>query len=201
MEFRFPVVDKAETDVRPAQQQLGHKLVDGGRLLPGFFHEAFTHRHVVEQVVHHHCGTYGTGRLPDIGDLSALVLNFQAGFPLRRPGRHRHLGNGGDACQRLTAEPQRGDGVQVLLPADLAGGVAFKGHAYIALVDTAAVVCHPDGTEPAFFDLHGHCGGPGVQAVFHQFLDRRSGPFHNLARRDLADQILTQRPYFPQFPH
>ena len=53
----------------------------------------------------------------------------------------------------------------------------------------AAVVRHAQIRRAAAAQLHRHGAGPGVKCVFHQLLDHRGGPLHDLARGDQIRQM------------
>ena len=54
----------------------------------------------------------------------------------------------------------------------------------------AAVIGHADQILAAFVQLHENTPRPGIQRVLHQLFDRRSGPLHDFARRDLVGRVL-----------
>ena len=129
----------------------------------------------------------------DLLDPAAVDEDFRAreraGLARRQP-ETRHAG---DARQRLAAKAQRGDGGEVRARADFAGGVAFEAEQRVVAVHAVPVVRHPHERDPAALDDDLHGRRLGVEAVFHQFLDHRGGPFHHLARRHLAGDDLGQQ--------
>jgi hypothetical protein len=54
--------------------------------------------------------------------------------------------------------------------------------------DAAAVVDDADQLAAAVFNLDDDVGGPGIEGVFDQFLDHRSGALDHLAGGDAVDQ-------------
>ena len=61
----------------------------------------------------------------------------------------------------------------------------FRGHA-------DPVVGHPDELAARVLQLHGDGARPGVDRVFHQLLDHRGRPLHDLARGDLVHEVIRQ---------
>ena len=99
-------------------------------------------------------------------------------------GEDVHPADGGDGRQGLSPEAQGADLAQILLAAELAGGMAQKGGGQLLRRDAAAVVRHPDKAHAAPLDLHHHGGGPGVDGVFHQLFHHAGRPFHHFAGGD-----------------
>ena len=88
------------------------------------------------------------------------------------------------AARASPPEPQGADGLQVVLGAQLAGGVAEKGGFQLGSRDAAAVVGHPQKCHPPVGDLHRHGGGPRVNGVLHELLGHGGGPLHHLTGSD-----------------
>ena len=95
-----------------------------------------------------------------------------------------------DGRQRLAAKAQRGDREQILHVAQFAGGVALEGQQRVVAQHAAAVVHDADQPAAAGFHLDAQIGRAGVERVFEQFLDDRSGPFHHLAGGDLVGDLV-----------
>jgi hypothetical protein len=105
----------------------------------------------------------------------------------------------GDRGQRLAAKAERGDAFEVVERGDLRGGVAGQGEREFVPGDAAAVVADADQLDAAFFELDLDRLAAGVERVFEQFLEHRSGSFDDFAGGDLADQqvgnTLRRRPF------
>ena len=79
-----------------------------------------------------------------------------------------------------------GDGAEVLLRADLRGGVALETHEGVVAIHPAAVVGDSDESDPAALHPHLDVRGAGVEAVLDELLHDRSGPLDHFASGDLA---------------
>ena len=69
----------------------------------------------------------------------------------------------------------------------LGGAVPRYGELEFVLGDAGAVVDHADEAEPAARRRNLDARRPGIERVFHQFLDDARGPFDDLAGGDLVD--------------
>ncbi len=108
------------------------------------------------------------------------------------PAGEGEAAHGGDGREGLAAEPEGGDGEEVLLGAELARGVALQGHEEVVPPHAAAVVLHEDAPLSPGNKLHRDSGGSRVQGVLHQLFHHRGGPLDDLARGDLVDQVVGQ---------
>ena len=99
--------------------------------------------------------------------------------------RHRR-----DRGERLAAEAEGADALEVVEAGDLAGGVAVEGEQGVVAPHPRAVVGDDDPPLAAGLQLDPHRGGAGVEGVLHQLLDHRGGALHHLAGGDLADQVV-----------
>ena len=93
------------------------------------------------------------------------------------------------AARASPPEAQGADGLQIVLGAQFAGGVAEKGGLRLGGGDAAAVVGNPDEAHAAVLDLHGQGVRPGVDSVLHELLDHRRGPLHHLAGGDQIGHV------------
>ena len=170
----------------------GHPLHHGeaGRPLGGvLFQELEPGGGVVEQVAHHHCGALGAAGLFPVHHRAPLQGEGGPQILLRRAGEQLDAGDGGDGRQSLPPEAQGADGLQIVLGAQFAGGVAEKGGLRLGGGDAAAVVGNPDEAHAAVLDLHGQGVRPGVDSVLHELLDHRRGPLHHLAGGDQIGHV------------
>ncbi|SCH37451.1 Uncharacterised protein [uncultured Clostridium sp.] len=178
------VPDKFHTHLRVGQ---GRPLDHGkdGRPLGGvLFHEFQPGGGVVEQVPHHHGGAQGAARLLHLSRYSALQGQGGPQRGVRCPGHHLHTGHGGDGGQSLPPETQGADGLQVILSAQLAGGVAEEGGFQLPGGDALPVVRHPEEGHSSVGDLHRDGGGPSVDGVLHQLLGHAGGPLYDFTGGD-----------------
>ena len=170
----------------------GHPLHHGeaGRPLGGvLFQELEPGGGVVEQVAHHHCGALGAAGLFPVHHRAPLQGEGGPQILLRRAGEQLDAGDGGDGRQSLPPEAQGADGLQIVLGAQFAGGVAEEGGLRLGGGDAAAVVGNPDEAHAAVLDLHGQGVRPGVDSVLHELLDHRRGPLHHLAGGDQIGHV------------
>ena len=116
---------------------------------------------------------------------------------VRAPARDREPRDGADRGERFTAEPQCRRALEVFQRRDLAGGVARERERQIVALDARAVVHHLEAPHSALDEIDAHRLGAGIEAVLHQLLQSRGGPFHHLAGGDLVDQEFRQRTYEP----
>ena len=100
----------------------------------------------------------------------------------------RHARDRGDRGQRFAAEAVAGDALQIVERGDLAGGMAGERQRQVVGFDAGAVVGDADQPDAAFLQLHVDFRRAGVEAVLEQFLEHRSGPLHDFAGGNLADE-------------
>ncbi len=146
--------------------------------------------HVEEEIAHGDGGAAAERRFLAAQHLAAGDFDARAGGLLRRPRLEQQARDGGDGRQRLAAKPERGDGEQILDVAQLAGGVALEGQQGVVAQHAAAIVDDADQAPAAGFDFDAEIGGAGVERVFEQFLDDRSGPLHHFAGGDLVGDLV-----------
>ena len=151
---------------RPLGRVLFHELEPGGR--------------VVKEVPHHHGGSLGAAGLLPGEDRAPFQLQGDAHALLRRAGEQVYPGHRRDGGQGLPPETQGTDGLQIVLGADFAGGVAQKRGLRLPGGDAAAVVGDPNERHAAVLNLHRHGGGPRVNGVLHQLFHHRGRPLHHL---------------------
>ena len=125
----------------------------------------------------------GAGFAP-ADDLAALQLDGDCGFRVRRSRRHADGRGGGDAGERLASKAERADPRKVVFRLEFAGRVTLKGEFDLLRGDSAAVVGHADGGEPAVPRLDGDGARARVERVLDEFLDDRGGALNHLAGGD-----------------
>ncbi len=163
---------------------------EAGRPLGGvLLHEFKAGRGVVKQVLHHHGGALGAARLLPVHQYPTLQREGGPQGGIGGAGEQLHPGDGGDGGQRFPPEPQGADGLQVVLGAQLAGGVPEKGDGGLVRVDAATVVGDPDQGHTPVLDLHRQLIRPGVDGVLHQLLHHGGGPLHHLAGSDQVGHV------------
>ena len=112
----------------------------------------------------------------------------------RRRGREvsAELRHRGDGRQRLAAETERGDPLQVVERGDLAGGVARERERQFLGRDAAAVVAHAQQADAAALDVDLDAARAGIQRVLDQFLDHGRRALDHLAGGDLVDERVVE---------
>ena len=180
---------QGEADPVPAQRELGDEPRDLGGLGAVRLQELAARGHVVEEVGDLDDGAFRRAGLARGVDHAAGHPHLDpargaAGAGAQQQARHR-----GDARQGLAAEPQRGDGREVLDPPDLAGGVPLEGEPRLVGGHPLAVVLHPHETLAAQLDGDRDPRRPGVERVLDQLLDHRRGALDHLAGGDLVRQL------------
>ena len=192
VEHLFPLPDEPEGDLRVGQGHLVQHPRHGVALGGVFFQELHAGWGVVEQVPHHDGGAGRAAGLLQGVLLPAAAEIPGAGLGVLGPGEQLHMGHRGDGGQCLPPEAQGADGLQVVLPPDLAGGVAEEGGGHVLRGDAAAVVRHPHVGDASPADLHSDDGSPGVHGVFHQLFDDGRGPLHHFSRGDQFRHLFFQ---------
>ena len=182
--------DEFHAHVGQRLQQEG--LPDMGEFGLGGTQELAAGGHVEEQVAHGDIRAARRAGVAHVLDLAAEDQDFRAGggaFPVGDEGKLR---DGGDGREGLAPEAQRGDRIEILELAQLAGGVAFDGQQRVVAVHARSVVA--DAHEPAaavdHFDLDAR--GAGVHGVLDQFLEDGRGALDDLPRGDLVDHRVGQ---------
>ena len=182
-------LDEAEGDLRPGNGDLGHQPLRIGPLRGVLFQKLRPGGHIEEQIPHHHRGAQGAAGLAIARFLSALQGDLDALLIKPGPCKQIHPGDRRDGRQRFAPEAQRGDGVQIALPAHLGGGVGQKRRAHILRQDAISVVCDPKIGHAAGAELYGDMLCSRVHGVFHQLLYHGAGPLHHLARRNAVGKL------------
>ena len=192
LKLLFPVLDQPEGDLRMGQGLLLHGACHRGGLHRIPLHKLHAGRGVVEQVPHHNGGAHRAAGALTGQELAGLQPEAGALGVLGGTGQQIHPAHSGCGRQGLAAEAQGADGLQVLLPAELGGGMAQKGRLGVLPAHAAAVVADPEEGHAAVLDLDGDGLRTGVYGIFHQLLHHRGGPLHDLAGRDQVRQMGVQ---------
>ncbi len=147
-------------------------------------------RGVVKQVLHDHGSTLRMWVGLQIEVLfPAICFDAPGAFRLGGPGNQRQPGNGTDAGQRFPAKTHALDLVQIIQCGNFAGGMPGQCQCDVFPVYAAAIVADAHQSDAALLDVDVDLTGPGIEAVFQQFLDHRSWPLHHLTGSDLIDQL------------
>jgi hypothetical protein len=172
---------------RGLRQRRPHERLGGMRPFRGGGpQERPPRRHVGEELVHLHGRAERASVGHDLPHAAAVDLD-------RRPGARggpradhepRHLA---DRRERLPAEAERLDVLEILGRPQLTRGVRRHRQRQVLRFDPAAVVYHPHQRDAALLEDDVDPSRCGVERVFQQLLHDARGPFDDLARRDAVD--------------
>ncbi len=183
-----PVVRQREGHVEAREREARDGLQDVLELGRFRAQELAPRRHTVKEVANlDRRALRVRGRLHAAG-LAVLALDRRArggALPPRGQPQPRHRRN---RRQRLAAEPERGDPLEVLERGDLAGGMARQREREFVRRDAGAVVAHADQADPAVLDVDRELLRAGIEGVLDEFLDDGSRTLDDLARSDLVDE-------------
>ena len=178
------VAQDADRRLRMRQRQPLHGRQQRRGLHRVTFHEFQACGRVIEQVAH------DDRRSVRAADLAALGHDARLEMQARAEGRVGGLGHqvdarhGRDRRQRLAAEAQRVDGLQVLGGAELARRMAQKGRFGVVGRHAAAVVRDAQEGHAAVLQLDRDVLGPGVNGVLDQLLGGACRALHDLTGGD-----------------
>ena len=183
-QFLFPVPDELDAHLRVGQGQTLDHGKDRRPLGGVLFHKLEPGRGVEEQVTHHHGCPFGAARLlHSIGNPS-LQRQGRSKGRAGGTGHYVDAGHGADCGQSLATEAQGADGLQIILGAQFAGGVAQKCGRQLIRLHAAPVIGHTDKGHAAVCNFHRHLFGSGVDGVFHQLLGHAGRTLHHLTGGD-----------------
>src|SRR5688500_4043258 len=121
---------------------------------------------------------------------AAIDPHLGAGDRLARPAAQDEMRYRGDARERLAAESQRGNAVEVFRAAYLARGVTFHGQTRILRLHALAVVLDANQLLAAQLRDDHDSARAGVNRVLDQLLDDRCRPLDDFASGDLVGKVL-----------
>ena len=168
-------------------QRRPHEGVGGVRPLRlGCPQERPSGRHVAEELMH----------LDGRAHTQSLGRHLAHPAAIDRDRRSRGVGGTGandetrhlaDARQRLAAEAERADPLEILGDPQLARGVLGDGQRQLVGRDATAVVGDPHERHAPLLERHVDPRGPRIEGVLEQFLHDARRPFHDLAGCDAVD--------------
>ena len=182
------VVAQSQFDAGPRQRQRAQPVLDVAELGALGAQELAARRHVVEQVAHFHRAADRVRLRPGRRERTAFDLQATAVRVRVAPRDEREAADRGDRGQRLAAETERADLLEVLERGDLAGGVAGNGERQVLGGHAAAIVAHADQADAALLQVDVHAARAGIERVLDQLLDHGGGPFDDFAGGDLVDE-------------
>ena len=183
-ELLLPVAQHAHGDLRMGQRKALHRAEHGGGLHGVALHELHARRCIVKQVTHEHGRAVRTARLAALRHDARLEMQTRAEGRVRRLRQHVDARDGGNGRQRLAAEAERVDGLQIGRLMELARGMAQEGRLHILCRHAAAVVRHAQERHAPVAQLDRDLMGPGVDGVFDQLLCGAGRALHDLASGD-----------------
>src|SRR5579885_3110562 len=181
---------QVERDVEPGKCQALHQSNDMPELGRLAAHEAPPCRYIEKKVTHFHRRALRVRDGPDLTDVAAIdaeLVAMSLCACARRDPQSRHRADRG---QRLAAETEGRDRLEVLQRSDLARGMSADGNRQLGTEQAAAVIADTDVTDAAAPDIDLDAARAGIQAILHQLLDDRSRTLDDLAGRDLVDQLI-----------
>ena len=183
------VPEELDAHLRVGQGQPLHHGKAGCPLGGVLLHKLEPGGGVVEQVPHHHGGALGTARLLLAHHHPGLQREGGPQGGIGGAGEQLHPGHGGDGSQSFAPEAQGADGLQVVLGAQLAGGVAEEGGGGLVGGNAAAVVGDPDQGHAPVLDLHRQLVRSGVDGVLHQLLHHGGGALDHFTGCDQVGHV------------
>ena len=187
------VVEEAETHLRVAERHTLEFDPDLRGRSRALVQKTPAGRYVVEQIAHEELRSHGADRGFLRHESAAVDLRLRSQFVALLARAQLDLRHGGDRSQRLAAETERPQVVNILRRRDLARGMTVESHAGVDGRHAAAVVHDLNQllASVAEIDLHG--SGSGVDGILHHLLHHRRGTVDDLARRNLIGDDLGQQ--------
>ena len=116
--------------------------------------------HMLEEVAHRDGRPLRAAARPLRDRPATIDLHLEALVAAERAGEEREARDGGDAGERLAAEAERGDVLQIRERADFARRVRLDSEAHIVRRHADAVVRDADEVAPALANLDAHRAAP-----------------------------------------
>ena len=187
----LPILQVAERHLRVGQCLLLQDILDPGGLGLRTFQKLPAGRYVFKEVPHDEGGAVRGADLRKILFNSALDLIMHCHQRSRRLRDQLHPGDARDGGQRLAAEAEGLDALEIPGIPDLRGGMPKEGIPHILPGDAGAVVRHPDHRDAAVPDLHRHRGAPGIDGILQKLLHHAERALDHLTGRNLIDGLIT----------
>ncbi len=213
LEQRSRSMLQRERHIRPCQRHRDNDLLRMAQLGFRRVQELASRGHVEEQVANlDRCAARPRLAL-DAEDSSALNRDPRPALCRVAAARQGEARDRCDRGDRLTAEAEGRNAIEVFGGRHLGGRVTLEGEEHIVPVHPAAVVTDADHGTPAVPHLHRDAPGAGVEAVLDQLLDHGGGTLDDFSRRDAihdpvrkhsnprhADMIQAQHPWGLRHP-
>ena len=192
LQERPPARLQREPRPGPGQGQQGERLRDVRGLRRSGAQELAPGGDGAEQVPDLDRGPARVPRVTDVQPPAVGDRHLRPGRARLLPGPEDEVGDGRDRRQRLPAEAVSGDRLQVLERVELGRGVPLERHLRVGSTHAVPVVPHPDEADPAVLDLHVDGARPRVERVLHELFHHGGGSLHDLAGRDLVDEVVRE---------
>ena len=192
LELLGALAQHAEGDLGMRQRQLLHGGQNGRALDGVALHEFQACGGVIEQIADDDRRAHGTPGLAALGHDAAVKMQRRAEIVFASAREQIDARNGGDRRQRLAAEAQRADRLEILRRAQLACGVAQEGRLGVLGAHAAAVVRDAQEGHAAVLQLDRDVLRPGIDRVLDQLLGGAGRTFDHLAGSDHVGDLLRQ---------
>jgi hypothetical protein len=106
------------------------------------------------------------------------------------------LSHGGDTCQGLTAKAERTNMFQVIDLGYFAGRVSCECQLEFICRDAGAVVGDTDKLQSTVRQIDANLSGPGIDAVFDEFLNHGCWALHDFTRGDFGSDLGRELTYW-----
>ncbi len=187
------VMVEGEADVGPRHGEPLHHVEAGGIFGPLGAQELAAGGDLAEQILDRDAGA-GRQRGRPLRRQRAIVDDARPAVGAADPAFDGDAGDAGDRRQRLAAEAQSGDRVD-LVAGQLGGGVALERQRDVGRRHAAAVVGDLDPGKTALAQRHRDPLGAGVDRILDQLLQRTGRSFHHFTGGDAVDEVLGQAAY------
>ncbi len=188
------VVPDGEADIRAHQRVSAHRFQAVRELGGVGFQKLAARRCAEKQLAHLDRGAHVAR---DRANLSTARVKQVGAVRMPRARCKCEFGHRGRRGQRLAAKPQRCNRFELGQRGDLAGGMAQQRQRQLLARNAAAVVGHRQQPHAAGGQSHRDVARSGIQRIVEQLAQHGRRPLDHLAGRDLADQLLGQRPDRP----
>ena len=180
------VVDQGQVDAGVDQSHSLKLAGDVGEFHGIFFEEFAACGHVEEEVFDHHVAAFGACGGFLSFDAGTVDDKAAAHFGVGGAGAEFDLSHGANRGEGFAAEAHGVEREEVVGLLDFRCGMTLEGHARVGLRHSAAIVNDLNQRSAGVADNHFHGGCSGVNGVFNQFLDHRSGSLDDLAGSNLV---------------
>ena len=192
-QYAAPVMLDREAEIGPRHRQPLHHVEAGGIFRPGRSQELAPRGHLLEQPFDPNPGT-GRKRSRPLGCQRAIVHRARPALGAAHSTLDRQPRDARDRGQRLAAKTQRRDRLDRVV-GQFRGRVALQRQRHFGAIHAASVIGHFDQVDAASREADGDPGRPGIDRIFHKFLERAGRAFHHFAGGNSVDKMLWETAY------